>query len=492
MYNKMIVFKFKDIDQEFPDEKSCLEWLKNKRYPEGIKCPVCNKITKHHRLSRRPCYECDNCGNQVYPTSGTMFHRSKVPLKTWFKVIQRLSSEKHDVSLKTIQSQYGLTYGKAHRMFQIISEYFNENTSLYDVESKLSGTNIKSPISDHKTNKKIITSNFKNRQVGLIDRKSRKRDRTARLLYLQILLWQHPYGLEITDIARNCATSVRTVYRDLIAIESELKVPIWEKGNKRGLIDGYFLPPITFTQDEAMSVYYAIRLMQTYPHLYNPSVISTFTKLSSIIPSPLKQEITETLENMEKQPKDARKLKNLNKLTDAWSSQHRVMIRYQTIKEKEPTEHIIETYFIEPSSFDRSFFIIAYCRCMKTIYPFKLDYIVGDVEMLRDNYTIPTDIHATNYITSEWDIQPFRPLLNVKLRINKGFTRVIADTIWHPSQKLEQQSDGSVIMTVEVHLTDIFISWVLGWGNNVEVLEPEILRENIVMIAKSLTDLYMK
>src|SRR5512139_4142563 len=88
-----------------------------------------------------------------------------------------------------------------------------------------------------------------------LDRKSKKRDRTARLLKLQVLLWQNPSGLEIQEIARRCATSKRTAYRDLEALETELVVPIWQEGRKRGIAEGCFLPPVTFTQAEAVSVF---------------------------------------------------------------------------------------------------------------------------------------------------------------------------------------------------------------------------------------------
>ena len=44
------------------------------------------------------------------------------------------------------------------------------------------------------------------------------------------------------------------------ALESELGVPIWEEGRKRGMSEGYFLPPITFTIPEAFNIFVASRL----------------------------------------------------------------------------------------------------------------------------------------------------------------------------------------------------------------------------------------
>jgi predicted DNA-binding transcriptional regulator YafY len=58
-----------------------------------------------------------------------------------------------------------------------------------------------------------------------------KRDRTARLLGVANLLFQHPNGLTAPHIAALIGMNVRTVYRDLRAIESEVGVPIWQDGS---------------------------------------------------------------------------------------------------------------------------------------------------------------------------------------------------------------------------------------------------------------------
>ena len=38
----------------------------------------------HHRLAKRKAYSCDYCGTHVYPLAGTIFEKSRTPLKSWF------------------------------------------------------------------------------------------------------------------------------------------------------------------------------------------------------------------------------------------------------------------------------------------------------------------------------------------------------------------------------------------------------------------------
>jgi predicted DNA-binding transcriptional regulator YafY len=323
-----------------------------------------------------------------------------------------------------------------------------------------------------------------------MDSISRKRDRTARLLRLQVLLWQHPQGIEIDEIARRCSISSRTVYRDLMALESELGVPIWEDGNKRGVNEGYFLPPVTLTIDEAMNIFLAARLLQNYSHWYNPSIASTFMKLSVILPVTLQQQLQKTIEYIEKQPKNKRKINNFALLTKAWISHLRVKIHYRDFFQEKPVELEIEPYSIEPAVWGRSSYIIAYCIERKSISTFKIDNILEDVVIQDKTYEIPVSFNTIDYLGLAWGVYTNEEPISVKLRFNKMVSTGIMETTWHPSQHTSIQNDGSIIMTLKVRNTVDFRGWILGWGENVEVIEPRYLRDQISGILDSTKKLY--
>lgn len=116
-----------DFDKEFPTDDGCLEWIKNYLWPDGIHCPECEDITKHHKVTGRQCYACDYCGHQVYPLANTIFRKSATPLRTWFQVIYRMASTRCGISAKQIQRETGVTYKTAWRMFKQIRTLFNEN-----------------------------------------------------------------------------------------------------------------------------------------------------------------------------------------------------------------------------------------------------------------------------------------------------------------------------------------------------------------------------
>jgi transposase len=119
-------FTLKDFQKQFPDDATCLEWLRNRLYPEGIYCEKCEAVTKHHRVVSRPSYSCDHCGHHVHPTAGTIFHKSPTSLTTWFYAIYLMAQTRCGISAKQIQRETGVTYKTAWRMFKQIRSMLDE------------------------------------------------------------------------------------------------------------------------------------------------------------------------------------------------------------------------------------------------------------------------------------------------------------------------------------------------------------------------------
>jgi len=119
-------YTIKDFQAQFSDDATCLEWLRNYLYPDGIYCVKCEAATKHHRVASRPSYSCDRCGHHVHPTAGTIFHKSPTPLTTWFYAIYLMASTRCGVSAKQIQRETGVTYKTAWRMFKQIRSMLEE------------------------------------------------------------------------------------------------------------------------------------------------------------------------------------------------------------------------------------------------------------------------------------------------------------------------------------------------------------------------------
>lgn len=343
----------------------------------------------------------------------------------------------------------------------------------------------------------IIKGNTNLTESSEMDKTRRlgKTDRIARLLLVIYLLYQHRHeGLLVEEIARQCAVSTRTTRRDLAVLES-LGFPIWEErsrpGSKRGIGEGFFLPPIYFSLPEVLNIFLASRLLLHHAHRYDASVASTFQKLNCIVPAPLRYQIQKTMDWMQKQPKDDKYLHALAAVAEAWISQRRAKIFYKALHKNEATERIIEPYFIEPANPGHSTYVIAYCHRTNSIRTFKIERIQS-IELLDEQYRVPDKFDANEYLGSSWGIVAEGKVKTIKLRFAPNIARIVEETIWHPSQIVERQSDGSVIMTLRITDTIELHSWLLGWGEKVEVLEPEELRQQMIKNTKAILDVYQQ
>jgi transposase-like protein len=125
---KPVRYTIRDFEAQFPDDATCLEWLRRFLYPEGIFCKTCGRATLHHRVASRPSYSCDVCGHHVHPTAGTIFHKSTTPLRLWFYAIYLMSSTRCGISAKHLERELGVTYKTAWRMFKQIRTMLNDET----------------------------------------------------------------------------------------------------------------------------------------------------------------------------------------------------------------------------------------------------------------------------------------------------------------------------------------------------------------------------
>lgn len=96
---------YADLLEWFPDDASCLEYLGQLRWPDGFVCPKCSK-TEFWKTSAG-LWMCPTCGRRTSVTAGTIFHRTRTPLSSWFAAVWFVTSQKGGVSALGLQRVLG-------------------------------------------------------------------------------------------------------------------------------------------------------------------------------------------------------------------------------------------------------------------------------------------------------------------------------------------------------------------------------------------------
>lgn len=113
----------------FPNNDICLEEIRKWRFPGGIYCDKCRKITRHYKLSKRPAYTCKFCRSQISPLVGTIFEKTATPLRLWFYTLFLMAHTRANIRVKTLQRELGVTYKTAWRMYNSILKLMKQNNA---------------------------------------------------------------------------------------------------------------------------------------------------------------------------------------------------------------------------------------------------------------------------------------------------------------------------------------------------------------------------
>ncbi|MFQ5870119.1 MAG: transposase [Candidatus Zixiibacteriota bacterium] len=101
-----------EIVRSYSDDRECLKFLEDRRWPNGPVCPRC-KAKKVYRLKAVDKFECSSCRYQFSATSGTIFHKSYIPLSKWFLAIYLMSATEKRIRTVELSRDLGLPYKTA-------------------------------------------------------------------------------------------------------------------------------------------------------------------------------------------------------------------------------------------------------------------------------------------------------------------------------------------------------------------------------------------
>src|SRR5215218_2171551 len=98
-----------DFQERFATEEACREYLFASRWPDGFVCPRCAGGHAGAMHRRRLVWQCKRCGAQTSVTAGTVMHRTRTPLRTWFWAAYLVATHHPGISAKQLQRQLSLS-----------------------------------------------------------------------------------------------------------------------------------------------------------------------------------------------------------------------------------------------------------------------------------------------------------------------------------------------------------------------------------------------
>lgn len=319
--------------------------------------------------------------------------------------------------------------------------------------------------------------------------------RITRLLQLLQLL-QAGRGHNAGSLAQACGVSRRTIFRDLDTLRTA-GVPLqFDEELERYHIPGsYFLPPTNFTAEEALAMIALSHELGTSGRLpfYEPAQ-SAALKLESSLPIQLREELRSMTRAIRiKMPPVnplAGQVTVYQQLVDAIADRHAVRIAYDSLTEWQEISTKLHPYQLLFSR--HSWYVIGRSSIHRDTRTFNVGRISGLVP-LSESHKIPRGFSIERYLGNAWHLIPEPgPDHEVTVRFQSMVAQNVAEVAWHKTQRVVSNSDGTLDFYVTVSGLGEISWWILGYGDQAEVIRPAQLRKLVVRRAKKMLARYNK
>ncbi|MDD4767511.1 MAG: WYL domain-containing transcriptional regulator [Desulfotomaculaceae bacterium] len=317
---------------------------------------------------------------------------------------------------------------------------------------------------------------------------------------LDLLNKKSPYGgVSIKEMAEALEVSTRSIHRYLDHIEYDLNKPIVRPerntSRKEGLyrLDEGYLPSIS--PEKALVIFLSLlqqkgSALAGHTNELKDALVSTLFKYKYNPHTLPVEKLQERIHFVDEQLTDPARVSEIfSKLVQSLQDCCRVKLWYYVAHSRQDTERVVEPYGLICKR--HNWYLFAYCLKRAAIRVFRVDQITDIFPYTSERFEIPAGFSLQKHMGQSWGIINDGEICRVRLKFSPQVAPRVKRLIYHPSQKIEEESaDGSVIMSLEACGIDEMKTWLVQWGDTVEVLEPGWLRNDMYEMARRVLELY--
>ncbi len=317
-------------------------------------------------------------------------------------------------------------------------------------------------------------------------------EKFIRVIQLYQRLCDTTVGLTTQQLSDELEVSPRSVQRYIATLRDSVGIDI-EDVDGRWRMGAYSkLPAMQLDRYQAVSLLVALRLLHKMRQDHDPGLVGALAQIARALTLPTVTEYVEqTIADAERRPKRQERRLVERAVIDALVDRMQVEIGYRDSNGRE-SSRTIEPYFIEPRPEGRALYIFAFDHASGEVRSFRMDRIV---------HAHPTGLPfaaGVRFDVGELTAQSWGIWLGtggeseeVRLRFAREVAWKVRDAVLHNSAVLEEEEQGSLLVTLRVTSSVEMRPWILGWGGDVEVLAPENLRMAIASSVRAASAHYV-
>jgi len=318
--------------------------------------------------------------------------------------------------------------------------------------------------------------------------------RIYRILRL-ITMLQSGRSYKAADLASELQVSRRTIFRDLNVLEMAHIPYYFDTENRTYRINRhFFLPPLNLTLTEALALLLLTRRLSGASGLPLLSQgAKAALKLESALPHAVREHVGSMIGRMGMHLPPAARHEGMEAMFDelAGAVAARRICRIVYISFHEQKQIVATVHPLRLVFRSRAWYLIAHSARHKEVRTFKLSRI-RKLTVTERTFTPDDDVGVDEHFGDAWGMIPEGKLHNIHLHFEKKVAGNVAEVQWHRSQRVEWNDDGSIEYYVRVDGLGEISWWLLGYGDQVEVIAPAELRRRVRRIAANVAAKYGK
>ena len=316
--------------------------------------------------------------------------------------------------------------------------------------------------------------------------------RISRLLKL-ITLLQTGTCCGAVELARQLRISRRTLFRDLECARLAGVPVAYDAARKRFAVDnGFFLPPMQFTQAEAFTTLLLLNKLGLQVGMADPQPLSdAAAKLFSALPEVFKQRLERSLDVIEvwlKPLSDTERIVPIfDRLLNACVQAEYLETRYESSSEGREIHTRIRPLRMVFSN--QGWHLVGYSSDHKAHRAFKIERFVS-IRQTGIKFKRLDSFDIRQHFGNAWYMDRGKHQFDVSIHFSSKVAAEVEEGCWHHTQRVQCLPDGSLRFTARVDGLEEILRWVLGYGKEAIVEQPIALRHLIVEHANAIRDTY--
>ena len=296
------------------------------------------------------------------------------------------------------------------------------------------------------------------------------------------------------DLAEALAVSRRTVFRDLDMLR-KAGIPYYFDDDAHAYkIEAHcFLPPLHLTLEEALTLV-LLSHHASGKHglpLHRRQAQQAALKIENALPPHIQQRCGLTLKAISMrfgaQAGHEGQDQTFAILQTAIRARQKVQMDYFSFHEKKQISTTLSPYHLHFAQ--RAWYVIGVSSLHKEVRIFKVSRI-RHIKLLSRRYILEKGFSIDDFLSLAWSFMPEGKIYRVKLLFAPMVAGNVAEVLWHRTQKLTWRDDSKLLFEAEVDGLREIMWWIAGYGDQVEVVAPPLLRRRIARMAQRTTEIY--